>query len=343
MPEVIRKIVEGGVGKMAQAQASDMALLQKYAPPGAEIAAEEVMIVNAVLAHTRLDRSFEQFSKAYLERFAETLPGKSFLIGHDYSKAPNGRWIDAEVRQAAEGYDLHTKFYVKAGSSIADDIRLGIAKDVSIGFRPDRLICDLCNDDVWEAKSQCPHEPGHEYDGKVATATYGGDASKAEALEGSLVWLGCQPGAQVMGQSSPLYQRKMALAQAAQEDSMELKEALAEIERLKPLAEAGERYKKQAEAYEASLRAEILHDTQVKELAATRDPKAAERAVEFTKTLLGGANCEHLETMQKALKEQVKTLLATGANAEGAGHVPPLGETPPPQKRQPWEPRRMAG
>jgi hypothetical protein len=85
-----------------------------------------------------------------------------------------------------------------------------------------------------------------------------------------------------MGQSSPLYQRKVALAAAAQgDDSMELKEALAEIDRLKAELAAGERQQKAAERYDAFLRGEIKRKTLTKEMAVTRDVKAAERSAAF--------------------------------------------------------------
>ncbi len=331
IPGLIRK-QHGALVKMATPQESDLGLIQGLAERGATITAEDVLIGSAKLAHDQYDRSSERFTPEYLQRFAETLPGKALLEGHDYSKSPQGRWYDANVQQDANGTALVAKFYVKAKSAIAEDIRLGIAKDVSIGFKPDKLICDMCNEPVWGAKSDCSHFPGQEYDGKLATATYGGDIRKVEALEGSLVWLGCQPGAQVMGQSSPLYERKMALAQAAaQGDDMELKEALAEIERLKAELTAAGKFQKTAEQYEAHLRSEIARKTKVKELAQTRDEKAAERASAFVQKMSASASVEQLEEMSADLDEQLKTVVATKATA-----------TPLDDKRED-EPARKAG
>ncbi len=340
---MVRKQVEGGVKKMAPAQTSDIELIQKHVPPGAEIAPEEVLVVNALLAHTRKDRSHEKFTKAYLDRFAETLPGKGLLIGHNYEHSPVGRWIDAEVRAAGNDHELHAKFYVKSTSDMAGDIRLGIAKDVSIGFIPDQRLCDLCGKDYesgYSSREGCQHQAGTEYDGKLCELTYGGDTRKVEALEGSLVWLGCQPGAGVTGNTSPVPRTKMAPAAVAQGDDMELKEALLEIERLKPLAEAGEKYKAQAEAYVASLTREAIRKTKAINFAATRDEKAAEKSAEFTGRLLKSASVSDLEAMNAELDEQLKSTLAPGAKTEGAEHVPGTKENErTATKRQPWEPR----
>lgn len=344
IPGLIRKQVEGGVKKMAQAQAADLSAIHKYAPPGAEIAAEDVLVVNALLAHTRVDRSHEKFSKAYLDRFAETLPGKSFLIGHNYDLKPDGRWIDAEVRAVGADYELHTKFYVKAKSDLAEDLRLGIAKDVSIGFVPDQLLCDLCGKDFnlgYRSADGCQHERGQAYDGEQCTLTYSGDTQRVEALEGSLVWLGCQPGAQITGNAAPANVRTKAFALAALGDSMELKEALAEIERLKPLAEAGAKHEKAAVAYEASLRKEIARKTLTKEMAATRDQKAAEGATAFVSKMIVHADIEQLEALNADLDEHLKSVLAVNGKAEGAGHVPETKDSERvAPKRQAWEPRQ---
>jgi hypothetical protein len=136
-PEGVHRKSLGSLTKMAPAQPSDLDLIKQHTQPGAEIAAEDVLIVQARLAHDQYDRDHERFPVSYLQRFAETIPGRALLEGHDYTKAPKGRWFDAEVRADGSGHALFAKFYVKATSELASDIRLGIAKDVSIGFIPD--------------------------------------------------------------------------------------------------------------------------------------------------------------------------------------------------------------
>src|SRR5207253_4992428 len=86
-------------------------------------------------------------------------------------------------------------FYRAAKRRLAKGLRIGLAKDVSIRFKGAGRRCDLCD----EPYDGCPHDKGHEYDGKLCTVTYSGDPQRYEALEGSLVWLACQRGAEVVG------------------------------------------------------------------------------------------------------------------------------------------------
>jgi hypothetical protein len=67
----------------------------------------------------------------------------------------------------------------------------GVYANVSIGFRCENLVCDICGKDMKSAL--CPHYPGKTYNGSPATGTWKGNA---EALEASLVYLGAQFGAQ---------------------------------------------------------------------------------------------------------------------------------------------------
>ena len=122
----------------------------------------------------------------------------------------------------------------------------------------------------------------------------------------------------------------------------ELEEARAEIERLKAELAASSDYKKQAEAYTASLTREVLRKTKAIHFATSRDENAAERQAEFTGRLVKSASVADLEAMNAELDEQMKAQLTPSGKAEGAGHVPGGDGTPLP-KRQPWEPRRMAG
>jgi hypothetical protein len=156
---------------------------------------DEISVRRMVLAHDQVDRTHERFSPGVLKRFAETIPGKSFLVGHGHDTAPVGRFFDAEVvgTGTTGGHKLLAHFYTlkdTEGNSLAKRIDAGIYRHVSIGFRCEKLVCDICSQDM--KKGSCPHYPGKEYDGTVATGTWEG---RAEALEGSLVFLGAQPGA----------------------------------------------------------------------------------------------------------------------------------------------------
>ena len=160
---------------------------------------DQIYVAQAKLANDQVDRSYERFPVEYLQRFAETIPGKALLPGHDQSAVPIGRWIDGAVEQDAAGiHHLVARFYVAAESDLATRLRLGIAKDVSIRFRAAGRTCDLCGE-AYDGPKRCEHNKGQDYEGRVCTVTYSGDVKRVEALEGSLVWLACQTGAQVIG------------------------------------------------------------------------------------------------------------------------------------------------
>lgn len=231
------------------------------------LAPEDVFLGQMHLANTQYDRSDERFPKSYLDRFAQTLPGKSVMTSHDYGQVPVGRFYDAEVRKDAQngGHYLHAKFYLAANGPVTDSVRMGIAKDASIGFQPDKRMCDICGKDYdgyYKSYSDAPqadddpcmHIKGRMYGGQKATVTYGGDLNNVEAQEGSLVWLGCQRGAMTT-RGAAADARKAAhchsLATAgSKEEMMDEKaakaredELKAEIERLKALAADGQKYR----------------------------------------------------------------------------------------------------
>ncbi len=171
-----------------------MTAINKLAPQ--PVTAEQVYVGRARLANTQLDRSFEKFPVPVLERFAETLPGKPVLEGHDKTKSPSGRWFGASLARDENGVThLVADYYTLAKSELAEKIGTGIAKDVSIGFKAAGRTCDLCGEKI----ETCPHQPGMEYDGKRCEVTYSGEPAKYEAMEGSFVWVGCQYGAVAMG------------------------------------------------------------------------------------------------------------------------------------------------
>lgn len=181
------------------------------------VTAEDIYCGTMALCNNQYDRSFERFPMEYLKRFADTMPGKSVMTGHDYRTLPVGRFYDSEIHKSAgDRLDLYTSYYMMGDDPLVPKIKAGIIKHVSIGFEPDKRICDIDGKDYdgwWYASDDeeddvCYHIAGRSYkvDGKevVATVTYGGDESKVEGVEGSFVWLGCQHGAEVVGQNSTL-------------------------------------------------------------------------------------------------------------------------------------------
>ena len=153
------------------------------------LSADEIWVRRMTLAGDAYDRDHERFSPTVLRQFAETLPGKSFLIGHAHDTAPVGRFFRATVKGNESGKRrLESHIYgLRDGNGIEPYIDAGIYHSVSIGFKAEKLLCDVCGGDM--KSGTCPHYPGKTYDSVTATGTWEG---KAEALEGSLVFLGSQ-------------------------------------------------------------------------------------------------------------------------------------------------------
>lgn len=195
---------------------------------------EKVYSRTAYLAHNGIDRDKEVFDDLLLEALAASLPGKGLFVRHpmsyDGSSAPGvGRWYAAKVvpmtpeaarvalrepnLQFAPGTTVaklvEASFYVPrhaANEALIENIDAGVAGDVSIGFRAAERspIKDAAG--VTVAHRLMP--PG-------------------EALEGSLVWLGAQPGARVVKEFDP-----------TKGDPMDLEQLKSQVNEFKPKAVA---------------------------------------------------------------------------------------------------------
>lgn len=209
--------------------ARDLAIIGGAGFAGRAVTEEEVLVRRMALAHDQYDRTGERFTPAILRRFAETLPGKSVLPGHDTRSLPLGRFFAAEVEQRTEAFAvlrtqakaakaadvvpgfeektipvhwLDAGFYVARtgdGEELVRKIDLGVFQDVSIGFRYDDLTCDVCGKSY--LRSNCPHLMREVLeDGRLVTGTYTGEVERYEAVEGSIVYLGAQQQAEVRRQ-----------------------------------------------------------------------------------------------------------------------------------------------
>src|SRR5687767_7947282 len=81
--------------------AAELAQINRFALE--ELTAEAVYVRQVRLATDAYDRTWERLPRVYLERFAQTLPGKPLLLGHDHAETPTGLWFAAAVRRAGEG------------------------------------------------------------------------------------------------------------------------------------------------------------------------------------------------------------------------------------------------
>lgn len=161
------------------------------------LTAEQVYVRKFLMAHCCIDRDNECFPPEMLDQFAATMPGKSMLEGHDRRSRPCGKWFAASTEEMTPdqfkaltgieprlpegatsckvlwswGYMLKTP----GNDELISAVDGGVCSHCSIGF----AAADLT------AVRKEPNGP----------ALYWEYCCPGEALEGSLVWLGAQPGA----------------------------------------------------------------------------------------------------------------------------------------------------
>lgn len=349
MPAELRhKVAPSGAKTSAAPTAAELEAINSYALT--ELRAEDVYVRRMVLAHNAIDRDREAFDVGILDDFARTLPGKGTFVRHpggwDGGGGPGvGRFFVASTRtmtldecrallrepalQWPPGETtakvLDVAFYMARGAGNDDLIRsidAGIAGDVSIGFRA--------------ADMTAIKGPGGE---TVAYRILG----PGEALEGSIVWLGAQPGARITkaaSQEAPVDQKTIdeqreKLAQLEQQHKATV-EALAAIK-----AAVGE-----ALAADPKALAAAVNDGQQYRKQLIDDVVALERvaglcgdtdaAVSGAKGLYAGADIAILKARADALraKHGAPAKLAGGdPNVTGAG-----GSSAEPDKADPFNP-----
>lgn len=161
-----------------------------------ELSADEIYVRKFLFCHSAIDRDNERFPVPLLEQFASTFPGKSFIAVHNRQSLPLGLFFDASTEaMPAEKFKTLTReeprlpegettvtvvwawsyMLIKHREEIADNIDAGVYRHVSIGF---------------SATDMRPVKK--EINGPVLFWEY---VEPGETREGSLVYLGAQPGA----------------------------------------------------------------------------------------------------------------------------------------------------
>ena len=178
-----------------------------------EYAAEELYVGIIDLANDQVDRAFEWFPVPVLKQFAQTIVGRCMEMGHEYAiNPPQALFFDAAVVKAGDVNWLRCWYYLPKtdeNAHLREMLDAGVYRYASIGFAPADgasyedwgLTCDICGKSYWRDPNeaeQCPHVAGEKYEDRstevICTIHYTG---KWQALEGSIVYLGCQYGAEM--------------------------------------------------------------------------------------------------------------------------------------------------
>ena len=162
----------------AAVTAEELAQINRFAKK--ELSAEEVYTFAVKLCDNEVDRDFERFDRAALERLAELFVGRTGIFDHTWSAGgQTARIYRTEVvegetlTQAGERYcwckGWAYMLRTEKNAELIAEIEGGIKKEVSVGCSAAKRTCSICGKDA----GLCEHERGRYYGGRLCYATLG--------------------------------------------------------------------------------------------------------------------------------------------------------------------------
>ena len=162
----------------AAVTAEELAQINRFAKK--ELSAEEVYTFAVKLCDNEVDRDFERFDRAALERLAELFVGRTGIFDHTWSAGgQTARIYRTEVvegetlTQAGERYcwckGWAYMLRTEKNAELIAEIEGGIKKEVSVGCSAAKRTCSICGKDA----GLCEHERGRYYGGRLCYTTLG--------------------------------------------------------------------------------------------------------------------------------------------------------------------------
>ncbi len=153
---------------------NELALINKQAL--ASLNLEDVFIFKISMSNSRVDRDFEKMSVSALHQMKEMFIGRTMIKDHKaLVENQFARIYECEVIETKEfGEDgvliceLVAKVYMlnnEKNAELIAEIKAGIKKEVSIGFKIKDAICSICGQD--NMKTSCEHYWGKSYEGRL--------------------------------------------------------------------------------------------------------------------------------------------------------------------------------
>lgn len=158
---------------------SDMNKINKYTLE--KLTKDEVFVFKVAMCDNEIDRDYEVFTIKALNELAKLFVGKTVIKDHtaradnqvariyatDVVSDPTRETKRGEVytQLIAQCYMLKTE----SNKDLIAEIKGGIKKEVSVGFRSQKAVCSICGTD--NHKKWCDHYNGHTYDGKLCYFT----------------------------------------------------------------------------------------------------------------------------------------------------------------------------
>lgn len=220
----------------------ELAYINQFAKT--ELTEDQVYAFSVRLCDNEVDRDFERFDTAALERLGELFVGKSGIFDHQWSaKGQTARIYrtevvreDAVVTAAGDGYCwLKGWAYLlrtEKNRDLIAEIEGGIKKEVSVGCSMARSVCSICGAEA----GGCHHVRGETYDGRLCFTEL---REPRDAYEWSFVAVPAQRNAGVLKRFSQESSSAAALEKQAALGRKYLAELRHEVARLAMLADDG--------------------------------------------------------------------------------------------------------
>ncbi len=240
------------------------------------LAAEQVYTFSLRLCDNEVDRDFERFDAAALERLGELFVGKSGVFDHQWSaRGQTARIYRTEVVRepsmttaAGDEYRwLKGWAYLLRTEKNADliaEIEGGIKKEVSVGCSMGRSVCSICGAEG----GGCRHVKGQAYGEKLCFTEL---QEPVDAYEWSFVAVPAQRGAGVLKRFGGEDRRLAPLRKEAELGRKYLAELRREVVRLAMLADD------QLDGAIFARAAERMEETELLELRGAYAARAAKR------------------------------------------------------------------
>lgn len=222
--------------------AEELARINQFAK--AELTAADVYVFSVRLCDNEVDRDFERFDEAVLEKLGELFVGKSGLFDHQWSaEGQTARIYRTEVirepavkTQAGDcGCWLKAWAYMlrtEKNQDLIAEIEGGIKKEVSVGCSVARSSCSICG----ASGGSCEHVKGQYYGGKLC---YFQLEDPTDAYEWSFVAVPAQRRAGVVKHFGPEDAHLTALRKEAELGRRYLAGLRREVVRLAMLSDDG--------------------------------------------------------------------------------------------------------